>query len=145
MTTPANILAITKAIKEKIAKDARANLTPGIHPVDVTAHIKGILDVKEDETFVPTVNIPIKSAFALFVRYCGVTRDAALKAMVRAMTESLNNGHDSDGAINAETSDEARIIAEAEAQVTAMLGKLPPQTRKGKVLTKLELELLPQP
>jgi hypothetical protein len=142
MNNPANILAITKAIKEKLAKEARADLSPGIHPVDVTAHIKGILDVKEDETFTPTVNIPIKSAFALFIRYCGVTREAAKNAAIRAMTDSLNNGHDSDGALNAETSDEARIIADCEAQVTEMLGKLPTQVRKGKVLTKLELEIV---
>ena len=143
MDHPERILAIVKVVKEKLAKEARANLTPGVHLVDITCHIKGSLTVGQDEEFIPTASIPLKSAFILFVRYCGVTREAAKNALLRAMTESLNNGGDSDGALASETSDEGRIIADCEAQVTAMLKKLPPQKRKGKILTSLELELVP--
>ena len=133
-------LALAKAIKEKALKDARKNLTVGTHNVDVTAHISGTITVGADEEFIPTVCVPLKAAMALFIRYCGITRNAAETALVKAMTEALNNaqrGAETVDTVAGAISEEESIIAACEAQVTKMMGALPKQTRSGKVTTKL--------
>jgi hypothetical protein len=126
--------AIGKLIKTEAARDA---LTVGKHLINetLTLHLQGTITVGEDSEYTPTVSIPYKEAFALFVRYCGVTREAAIDAMVKAMKEALT------------TKDEAKeLIAEiadleaAEELVQAGLEALPKQTKKGQVTAKVTIE-----
>lgn len=136
----AQVIALTKAIKDAAAKAARSGLSVGTHAVDYNVNVKGTLTVGEDEQYIPTVCIPIKAAFALFIRYCGITRTAAENALIQAMSEALQaqqRGADTVATVEGAISEEDAIIAACEQRVTAMVGELPKQTRRGKVLSKL--------
>lgn len=128
-------LALAKAVKDAAAKKAREELAVGKHSVDFTVRVSGELTVGEDESYTPTVKVPFKAALALFVRYSGVTGDAALNALVKAFTEAVEADGDTVAALEAS----ADLVA-AEARLNAALGELPKATRKGKVLTKLVVE-----
>lgn len=90
-------------------------LTSGDHSVDVMLHVSAIVRKGEDYERTPTASIPTKKVLALFVRYSGVTRDAALAVLERAMTDALNNE------IAAEFGD----LEAAEEKVIKTLGELP--------------------
>ena len=113
---------------EKVALDKAGvkgnGLTAGDHDFDVTVNLKGTIRKGEDSEFTPTASIPTKKAFALFVQHCGITRDAALNALQKAMTEAADEG------INAE--DAIASVDEMEAKVKDMLDKLPKKTASGK-------------
>ena len=133
-------IALNKAIKEKDVKTARNNLAVGQFDVDFLARIKGSLNVNHDEPYIPTIHIPLKATLALFIRYCGVTRDAAEAALIRAMTEALNHDQKGEDTILAEM--EEQVIEACMERVTALTSALPPQTRKGKVLSNLTVEIV---
>lgn len=135
------ILAITKAIKSAAATKARNGIRPGVYNVDILLRIAGALTVNRDETYTPTVDIPLKATLALFIRFCGITREAAKAALVRAMTEALaqdEKGDDKTARIVSEIGD-VSIIDDCMAQVLETLDTLPDKTRKGKVLTNLHV------
>lgn len=126
---------------EKEAKKRRGELKPGDHTVEgtITFDYKGTVKVLEDETFTPTVNIPFKVTLALFVRYAGVTREAAMTALTKAMTEALATekltGKEKKAAIAAIR--EVADLEEAEERVREGLAELPKETRAGKVTPKV--------
>lgn len=137
-------LAISKAIKDRAEKEARANLAPGIHNVDTLVRVSGSLTINPDETYIPTAEIPVKAALALFIRYCGITRDAAENALVRAMTEALNR--EETGILKTmtilEELEEIAIIDDCTTRVMRLASRLPERTRKGKVLTNLRVDTM---
>lgn len=118
---------------EKLAKEGRDELPVGTHEVSatVTLHVEGTVKVGADGTYTPTTSIPMKAAFALFMRYSGITGPAAMDALTRAMTEALTLGKDAEATL-AELAD----LEAAEAKVRAGLDALPAQTRKGAVAVK---------
>lgn len=134
------LTALGKAL-EKDAKKVRDGLKPGDHVVEgeVTLTYKGTVKVGEAENYIPTVDIPLKTAMALFVRYAGVTREAAVEALIRAMTEALEiealKGKDKERAIEAIR--EVADLDAAEKAVRAGLDELPEKTRVGKVTVKV--------
>lgn len=137
-------LAISKAIKAAAEKEARAALQPGVHQVDTLVRVHGSMTINEDERYIPTAEIPVKAALALFIRYCGITRDAAENALVRAMTEALNR--EETGILKTmtilEELEEITVIDDCTARVMRLASRLPEKTRKGKVLTNLQCETL---
>lgn len=130
---PTTTLALAKLLG-KLEDQARARVAPGEYKVDdtVTLRVEGTLTVGETVMYQPTTSIPWKQTLALFVRYSGVTREAALVALVQAMTEAL--------ATDAEAEDLVAAVAdleEAEEQVLEALETIPAQPRLGAVQTKL--------
>lgn len=123
--------AIGKLIKTESVRDS---LPVGKHQVNgtLTLHVQGTITVGEDFEWVPTVSIPYKTAFALFVRYSGITREAAVDSMVKAMKEALTT--------EAEAKDLMENIADlekAERIVQAGLEAMPKQPKKGAVTAKV--------
>ena len=99
-----------------IAKVGKSgNLLVGDHKVDVMLHLTAIVRKGEDYERTPTASIPTKKTLALFVRYCGITRDAALKMLERAMTDAINEQ------VTADFGD----LDTAEMKVVKALGNLP--------------------
>lgn len=47
---PYEVVALSKAVEEKIGKGAREKVTPGKYEVDIRVHVKGVLTVAEDTT-----------------------------------------------------------------------------------------------
>jgi len=138
---PSELVAIAKA-SEKGAKAGRSDLDVGIHAVDVTVRVHGSLDVRGDETYTPTVSVPLKAVLALFTRYCGITREAAHAALLQSMTEVLlmgQQGEATEAAILEQIS-EAQAIDDCLDRVTKTLKAMPLKTRKGKVLSRLTME-----
>jgi hypothetical protein len=136
------LLGLSKAI-EKLAKDqdAREAVKPGAYNLDqeVVVHLKGSLKVGEDSEYIPTTSIPYKTAFALFLRYSGVTREAGMQALVKAMTEAIKLGVE--GVESQELVAAMADLAEAEKTVQAGLDALPKKTKLGAVTTKLVAEI----
>jgi hypothetical protein len=134
------LTALGKAL-EKDAKKVRGELTPGDHTVEgtVTLDYTGTVNILEDETYTPTIAIPFKTVLALFVRYAGVTREAAMEGLVKAMTEALET-EKLTGKKKKEAVEAIRELAdldEAEEKVRAGLDELPKGTRNGKVTVKV--------
>ena len=125
------LLALSKAIASEIKN--REDPEVGTHKVSekLTFEVEGSVQKCEDETYTPTVDIPLKVTLALFVRYSGITGDAALNALERAMSEALALGEKGEKKVS-----EVAEIDRAMSKVVSMLGELPRKTRKGKTNVK---------
>jgi len=126
--------AIGKLIKTEAVRDS---LPVGKHQVDetLTLHVQGTITVGEDFEWIPTVSIPYKETFALFLRYSGITREVALNAMVKAMQEALTTDKEAEELI-AGMAD----LKAAEELVQAGLAAMPKQSKKGQVTAKVTVE-----
>jgi hypothetical protein len=137
------LAALGKALP-KLAKKDRGSLKPGEYKVKgtVTLAYDGKVKVSEDESYIPTVSIPLKTALALFLRYSGVTGPAARDALIKAMTEALEieklSGKEKKAAIEAIR--EVADLDAAEKAVRAGLDELPLATRDGKVTANVDVE-----
>lgn len=140
MLNPLEMIVLTKAIEEREAKAARSELLEETtYPVDLTVRIMGLLKVGKDYTTKPTVSVPLKSALALFIRYSGITRDAAKAVLTRAMTEALNESLSTSETVADAVNDDIAIVDDCLEQVAEMMGQLPRQPRKGVITTELEV------
>jgi hypothetical protein len=136
------LTALGKAL-EKEAKEVRGELKPGDHVVEgeVTLCYTGTVNILEDETYTPTIAVPFKTALALFVRYAGITREAAMEGLVKAMKEAMETekltGKKKKEAVEAIR--ELADLAEAEERVREGLAELPKETRNGKVTVRMAI------
>ena len=133
---PFHIVALSKAWAKKNVDAARDLMPVGTHEVDFTVHISGTMKVLEDTDKTPTVSIPMKEVLALFIRYCGITREAAITILTRAMNEALEESNQGAGALAAELPIIDEII---DSIVTPMLLKLKRTPVKGAVKADLEI------
>jgi hypothetical protein len=120
----------TLALSKLSVPDVRASVRAGKYDVDFVVHIKGSLDVSEDETYTPTTHVPIIPAMALALRRAGVQRDGIVLALVDAMKEVMASDEDLRETLKAD-------VDEAEKLFRQGLAELPRAIRKGKVRTKL--------
>lgn len=135
-------LAISKVITAAAVKAARERLAVGVHDVDITVRVKGSLDIRPDEQFIPTVEIPLLATMALFVRKSGIMREHVLELLKESMTEALERGEkgiEKTATVLAPLEEET-VIRDAMNAVKATIAQLPLQTRKGKVLPHLTIE-----
>lgn len=129
MFNAAEILAIAKAVTAECEKSAREALAPGVYYVDTTVRIRGTVVVEEGGDRRPTVSIPLKETMALLLHHCGVTRNAAMDALSRALFESIATKGKAAGSI-----DELGIVDDVyKERVDAMLDLLPRTRVAGKV------------
>lgn len=140
------VLAALANILPKDAKKGRGKLAAGEYAIDteVTLAIKGAVKVSADEKYVPTIKVPHKLALALFIRYAGVTGEAAVKALTKAMTKALEieklKGQDKKNALAALA--EVADLEAAEERLDAALFELPKAGRVGKVTVKAVVEVV---
>lgn len=140
------VLAALANVLPKDAKKNRENLAAGEHDLDteITLAIKGTVKVSEDEEYTPTIKVPHKLALALFIRYAGVTGEAAVKALTKAMAEALEieklSGPDKKNALKA--IGEVADLEAAEKRLDAALFELPKASRVGKVNVKAAVEVV---
>lgn len=127
-----NIVALANFITANDLKVARPNVAAGNHDVDVTIRVTGTISVGADYTTTPTVSVPLKETLALFIAYCGITREAAINLMTRAMTDAISQTGKGKGALAGVDQVEQTIE-----RVEATMASLPKQPRKGPVKTKL--------
>jgi hypothetical protein len=116
----------------KASPTARQQVAEGEHEVDALVRVKGTVKVAKDYTTVPTVSIPLKETLALFIHYCGCTREAALDALHRAASEAIDATGKGKGSLEAAIP----VVEEGLKRVMDELDELPRQPRKGAVSIK---------
>ena len=121
---------LVATIMAAVAGKATCPLAPGQYNVDetLTVRVCGTVVKGEDETYTPTVAVPLKAVLALLLARMGATREAAMDAMVSAMADALNGG---EGAVEG-MADRTKDVDTAMARVNDMLAALPEKTRSGK-------------
>jgi len=136
----ATLLTALSTVLAKLCK-ASGPLAPGSYNVDETLTIRlaGTVLKAEDETYIPTVDIPLKRTMALLLARMGVQRDAAMAALVAAMSDALNADRNADGDIDAYMKD----VDAAMARVQSVTAALPPKTRTGKTRVDATLAVAP--
>jgi hypothetical protein len=130
-----------KSCFEKVAKSL-PTLTAGSYPVDETVTIRIVGDVvkAEDEEYIPTVSIPYKKAFEMFLARMGFQRDNAMEALVQSMTDAIN------GVCPADVGLEAHInVDDVEKVVQAGLAAMPRKVRTGKTFVDCTVAVAPTP
>ena len=135
-----NALTLT-ALSAQLAKEAkkcRSALPIGDHEVscEVTLSVNGTVKVSEDELRTPTTSVPLLRTLALALSYAGVTGDAALNAVTKAMNKALSEEKDSNGTLAQVKAVEKRVAQIKEDFAT----KLPKAKAKGKVSVKAAIE-----
>jgi hypothetical protein len=137
MGDPLLATALAKVVKDTAAKAARKELTIGTHQVDFTCRVHGALTVNPQEDYIPTVHIPLITTIAYFIRRCGITRDAALSALMDAMTDAIKTAQPGAEEIEPIIAKDMEAIGEMMQKVEEALGTLPKVKRNGKILTDL--------
>ncbi len=138
--TNATTIATAKAVKAATVKAARNELNPGEYNVDFHAHIFGTFKVGNDYQSAPTVSIPYKAAFAALCHVAGCTGKAGVNMIRKAMEIALADDND----VNARDALQRTcpMVEQVEIDViNPMLQDLPKLDCKGKVTTKLEIEI----
>jgi len=129
---------LAKSIKTELVK--RDRLAVGKYNVMEVCNlqVEGTVNVFADEQYTPTTSIPMKTAFALFIKYSGVTGPAAMNALVKAMTEAaeIERSDSADKKTTLDALNELADLTAASEKVQKGLSKLPKETRKGKVTVK---------
>jgi hypothetical protein len=121
----------------ELSKEERKKIAPGKHNVSFTVTVDGTLDVAANESYTPTVDIPLIPSMALALKKMGVQREHFLGVLKDAMVEVLAAD---------KTMREAMIkevgLADFESDFRKTLGTLPKRTRVGKV--KASLNIIPE-
>lgn len=117
---------------DKFLKKAQP-LQPGSYHVDETLTIRVIGDVNKiaDEEYTPTVSIPYKKAFEMFLARMGIQREAAMEALVQSMTDAVNGVCPADIGM-----DDYINVDDVEKIVQEGLAAMPKKTRTGKTFVE---------
>jgi hypothetical protein len=112
----------------------REEIPVGTHAIPpFLVEVSGAVDVLENETYVPTVDIPLIPTVALALKKMGIQREHFMKVMKEAVQEVIL----SDSRMRAALVSQAGLD-EFEAEFRQkVLSELPLKTRKGKVLATL--------
>ncbi len=138
--TSRQTLATGKAVKKAALTEARNGVEVGDHDVDFWLHIYGSFKVGDDYTSAPTVAIPYKKAFAALVHVSGCTGKAGLDMIRKAMEIALAD--ESEGTAKDALQDICPKVERIEQEIIdPMLKSLPKIPCKGKVTTKLKMEI----
>ena len=86
----ANLVAISKAVKDAEAKTARAALTPGEHIVDVTVRISGALEIAPDTEKTSTSSLLSEEFLIIALKMSGCTRERACEIISDLAKQGVN-------------------------------------------------------
>ena len=88
---PIEIMALSKAIASKDAKDARGSLVQGRYDVDTVVRVQGELVVGKDGDKLATSSLVSEDFLLLTLRAAGVTREAAMSAIKAVARDYLSD------------------------------------------------------
>jgi hypothetical protein len=132
------------ALNACIGKMAKAinPLNPGSYSLDetITLRLAGKVDKGDDESYTPTISVPVKALAATLLPRLGATREAAIATLVEAITEALNNGKKADETLRDRMKDADAAFDMVNQRV---LATLPPSTRTGKTRVDATLVAVP--
>lgn len=116
---------------ENEAKQLREQIPSGNEAtIDSLYHVKGKVEIGEDYSTTPTVNIPIKAVLALVVRRLGFQREGVLEIIKQCVKDAILRGEQAEAEIM-EATPQAEIMLEQVEQ--DVLKQLPKTLRKGAV------------
>jgi hypothetical protein len=139
--------ALLTALSTVLAKLVKANgpLAPGHYNVSdtVTLAIDGEVVKGEDESYTPTVDIPLLATLALFIeglrgKVQQVQVETIMETLVESMTAALSANVKADPVLKARLAD----IDAAMARVRSMTAALPDKTRTGKTIASGRLAMI---
>ena len=130
-----------KSCFEKLA-NSLPTLTAGSYHVDETVTIRVVGDVNKipDEEYTPTVSIPYKKAFEMFLARMGIQREAAMEALVQSMTDAINGVCPADIGM-----DDYINVDDVEKVVQEGLAAMPKKIRTGKTFVECTVAVAPTP
>ena len=135
------LLTALNAVIGKLAKSSNP-LQPGSYNLDetITLRVAGTVDKGDDESYTPTISVPVKALAATLLPRLGATREAAIATLVEAISEALNNGKKADETLRDRMKD-----ADAAFDIVnqRILASLPPSTRTGKTRVDCTLVAVP--
>ena len=147
MNASQNAIYLKAAIAalEKSAKDIEA-IEPGRYPINarIVADIRGSVLQSSDEKYIPTQEVVLNCGFLLLLlQYAGVTREAAIAAIPKALARQTELG----GKVKDSYAEQVESDLKAGIKaLTAIKEALPEKTRKGKFTPKVEaidIQILP--
>jgi hypothetical protein len=86
----ANVVALSKAIKEAEVKAARAALTPGEHEVDICIRLTGTLDIAPDTEKASTSSLLSEEFLIIALKMSGCTRERACEIIADLAKQGVN-------------------------------------------------------
>jgi hypothetical protein len=124
------LLTALSAMLAKMVKSA-GPINPGSYTVDetVTLRVAGTVEKGDDESYVPTISVPVKALAATLLPRLGATREAGIAVLVEAITEALNTGVKADATLRDRMKDADAAFALVNERV---LATLPESVRTGK-------------
>jgi hypothetical protein len=130
-------LALEKHLA-KVNKKSEFKPEVGVHQIDqqLTLLIKGTLTKGADGEKTPTVAIPYKLAFGLFLERAGLQREGMMDLLVEAMTEALEIKDKGEAYV----ADLCKNVELAEQRVKEMLDKMPKIPTSGPTTVNLTVE-----
>lgn len=121
----------------------------------VTIQVAGTVTKGADESYVPTVDIPLKLALACVLEKAGFQRENAKKILLEAMTEALTLGDKEEELLKQTTTltpaelalaTRLKDVQSAMEHVKDVTRNLPTKTRKGKTIVSVSFDhLIPEP
>lgn len=130
-------LALAKLFSKKETDEVRAQVGPGVHPIDVTVRVSGSIKVAEDGHRASTIKVLTKATLALLIKRMGITRLSALDTLASVFKESMEMDEDARERLLEESGVEEAMELFKES-VVDVLPKIP---TKGRVTTQLEVEV----
>lgn len=128
------LLTALSAMLAKMAK-AAGPLDPGSYTVDetVTLRVAGTVDKGDDESYVPTVDVPLLATLALFIDGLrGKVQTIQVETIMETLTEAMTAAITADVKASPELAARIKDIDAAMAKVRSMTAALPQKTRTGK-------------
>lgn len=84
--TPATILALAKMLPESVINDARDQLDAGDHPVEAVLHLRGEIEIQEDEEVFQVNRLDPLTLFQIaFEKLNGVSMDSVIAEAVERL------------------------------------------------------------
>lgn len=133
--------AVLTAVVTEYSKALKAMpaLPAGSVRVDetITLRVCGTLDKCPDESYTPTISVPVKALAATLLPRLGATREAALAVLVEAITEALQNDRKADATLRERMKDADGAFKMVNDR---LLATLPKSTRTGKTFWEGSVE-----
>lgn len=116
------------AALSKFFCDSKKQIPVGVHHVNgvVSVSLDAIISKEPVETYVPTVDLPLKKVLAIALQKAGVQRHNILRIIQEAAVEALKE--------KSQVSDYIEVTEKSLQQVSEMLRTLPKKTRDGKTV-----------
>lgn len=120
---------LVKILLNSVKCDKRS-LEEGEYQVKACVNISGDIKKCPDYEKTPTVKIPLKKVLALFIQYCGITRDSAIDKLKKAFEKAMEE----DSKVDLD------IVESAETKVKEILKELPKQKCSGRTITNVSID-----